>query len=74
MEYETKKEQTNQFQNIRNVLNDDVLTEIFNYIPYKYKRYLNKELYIMGWKEMIIGRQKQFSQQTFYNYYKFIIM
>tara|TARA_Y100000385_G_scaffold289617_1_gene359675 strand:+ start:582 stop:1223 length:642 start_codon:yes stop_codon:yes gene_type:complete len=74
MEYETKKEQTNQFLNIRNVLNDDVLTGIFNFIPYKYKRYLNKELYIMGWKEMIHGRRRwQYNPQIYYNYYKFII-
>jgi len=60
-------------QNMDKQLNTDVLTEIFDFLPFKFKRYLNKELYIMGWKEMIIRRHKQFSPQTFYNYYKFII-
>ena len=60
-------------QNMDKQLNTDVLTEIFDFLPFKFKRYLNKELYIMGWKEMIIRRHKQFSAQTIYNYYKFII-
>jgi hypothetical protein len=60
-------------KNMETQLNRDVLTEIFDFLPFKLKRCLNKELYIMGWKDMIIRRQKQFSPQTFYNYYKFII-